>query len=292
MSRLFAIWILVLATGVGPLAAQEKSLNLTTRFDDNLGLARASADVVEDISILGEASIAWHRQFDVRTSADFSTSLSAEHFLRTEDFDSLTLLGTASLNHKIGLGAGLSKPLLTLQAQLGWLNSEEKFRSGIPYGLQLSGRSRLLNRAVFSYRLGWSGFEPDVNYRVPIGVNQRGDAWRWKQFELGANYAMLLGSRWSAAVDIARFDGDLVFTTAPTNILNAVGQARAPDHALGDTFYAYRVEGEGWQSSLALAFVPVAGQQIQLRLGRLFSQSDAGIGYDRTWLEMSWSRSF
>lgn len=292
MTRLLVIATFALLLGTSPLVAQEMSLNLTTRFDDNLGLARASADVVEDVSLLASANFAWHKQFDVRTSADFSTSLSLEHFMRTEDFDRLSFMGSASLNRKIGLGSGLAKPLLTLEAQLGWLKSEEDFRSGIPYGVEMSGRSRLPNRALLSYRLGWSGFEPDENYVVPMGVAQRGDAWRWKQFELGANYAVPLSARWSAAVDLARFDGDLVFSTTPSNFLNTVGQARAPDHALGDIFYVYRVEGDGWQSSLALAFVPAAGQQIELRLGRLFSQSDAGIGYDRTWLELGWNRSF
>lgn len=291
MSRLVATLFCAFLSA-SPLVAQEKSLNLTTRFDDNLGLARASADVVEDISLLANGSLGWHRQFDVRTSVDFSTSLSVEHYLRTEDFDAATFMAGASLNRKIGLGFGLAKPLLSLEAQLGWLASEEKFRSGIPYGLEFTGRSRLPNRAVFSYRLGWSGFEPEVLYRVPMGVDQRGDAWRWKQVELGATYAIPLSARLSASVDVAAIDGDLVFSTTPSNIPSAVGQARSPDHSLGESFYAYRVEGDGWQSSLVLAFTPAAEQQIQLTLGRLYSQSDAGIGYDRTWLELSWNRSF
>lgn len=292
MRRLVAILFVAVLGGASPLAAQEKSLNLTTRFDDNLGLARASADVVEDISLLADASLGWHRQFDVRTSVDFNTSLSIEHYLRTDNFDAATFLASASLNRKIGLGFGLTKPQLSLETRLGWLNSEEKFRSGIPYGIELSARSRLSNRAVFSYRLGWSGFEPEVKYRVPMGINQRGDAWRWKQLELGATYAVPLGARLSAALDVAAVDGNLVFSTDPANIPSSVGQARAPDHALGDTFYAYRVKGKGWQSSLVFAYIPAAGQQIQLTLGRLNSRSDAGIGYDRTSIELGWSRSF
>jgi hypothetical protein len=89
MSKLVAFLSCVLLSGVSPLVAQEKSLNLTTRFDDNLGLARASADVVEDVSLAADVSLAWHRQFNVRTSADFGASLSVEHHFRTDDWDGI-----------------------------------------------------------------------------------------------------------------------------------------------------------------------------------------------------------
>ena len=274
------------------LSAQDLSLSLTSRFDDNLGFARASADVVEDISVRTDANLSWHRQLDVRTSVDIRTSLALEHYLRTDDFDTATLQASFSLNRKIGLGSGLSKPLLAIEGNLGWLESQERFRSGLPYGVKLSARSRLSNQAVFSYRASWSGFEPATTYQVPVGVTQRGDAWRWKLLELGATYAVPLSERWGASFDMAAYDGNLVFSTRSTNMLNNIGQARAPDHALGDTFYAYRVEGKAWQSSLVLGFVPAPGQQIQLALGRLFGRSDAGIDYDRTWLELGWTREF
>ena len=274
------------------LNAQDFYLGVTGRFDDNRGFSRASSDIVEDFSVRADGHLYWRHTFDVRTSVDVQTNLSLTHYLRTEDFDSATLDMGLALNRKIGLGSGLTRPLLTLKGNLGWHYSQEKFRAGIPYNIGVSGRSRLANQAILSYRLNWSGFDPDVLYRVPVGVSQRGDAWRWQMTELGTSYAVQLGRHWGVSVDLALFDGNLVFSTTPTPVLNNFAQARAPDHALGAMNYAYRVEGEAWQGKLGLAFIPQPDRRIQLTIGRLYSRSEAGFGYDRTWLEITWGKEF
>jgi hypothetical protein len=292
MKRLITITMVMALGAIEPVAAQNVSLGVTTRFDDNLSFARAKADVVEDISVQAIGSLNWHKPLNLRTSTDIRTSLSLQHYLRTENFDVARLDVALALNRKIGLGNGLAKPLLSLEGSSGWQNSEERFRSGLPYGLKASARSRLSNQAVLGYRLSWSGFEPETTYEVPVGVTQRGDSWRWQMLEAGVTYSVPLGQRFGASLDLAAYDGDLVFSTVPTFPLNSFAKARSPDHALGDGFYAYRVEGQAWQSSLNLSYTPSLGQQLQLCFGRMYSRSDAGFGYDRTWVELRLSQDF
>jgi hypothetical protein len=267
-----APWLAALALGL-PAGAAASAWGLGGALGMGYDANAANAGDPDDIrgvsAVFASAGANWERRFGLFTALQLQGALTGESVFDLERLSNAGLGARVRLLHKPG--KGLYTPVLAAWISAAAREYDSPIRDGSEYRAGAWAAVPLTTTVQLRAEAQWS--QAEANSRV---------------FDLGyASYALnadwLAGQALTVYANVRFNEGEYaVSADEGRQYVEDIATAEVPDPAFGDGWWAYRVDGHMWITTLGFN-VPLSGD-VALDVQARHSDAQAsGFSYDR-WL--------
>lgn len=285
MHRILKLALLVLtssATGVAH-ADVSVSASVDARYNDNVGNASASDEKIADEVLDARLGLYDLLVLDGADTVSAGGELSGEWFDHLPDLRNASLDASLAYRHK--WATGLTAPWSRAALFIGRTDFDAGYRDASWYRLGLATGKRF--SSAFSVALEYS-FEhrsASPGDAVSPAVSANAFSSNAHSLNLSAEYA--LGSRLSLNAAALLRHGDVVVSSDEYYYSYRYARAIEEDPALGDEFYAYRLEGSSYGARLGLSAVLSAHSALSFYYQLLATHAE-GNTYRNSIPELRW----
>jgi hypothetical protein len=257
-------------------------------YDNNVGNAENSASVVADSRADANFSLLQQIPLGAGFSLAAGGDLSGQVYDHLSGLNNASVEGTLSLKKKWGLGA--FAPWSRLEASVGRVDYDDRYRDATLYSVSLEAGKRLDER----WNL-WAKYAFERRRAAPAdsdiyGVSSDVFSQRGRSFKVGVQYS--LSDRMSLSLGSLLRHGDVVATTQPGADIFANAKAVAPDPTFGPDAYAYRLVGTTFGARIGLDYSVTAHSLIGIGFRRLDTRTRGGNSYCDSMPQLTWDHQF
>jgi hypothetical protein len=264
------------------------ALQAQYRYDDNVGDAQSSDDIVADSIVSATATVSDLYPIGEKYSVTVAGNLGGESYHRIDGLSNAFVGGTVSLRRRWGLGAFAPWARLSLQAtradyrddyRNGWLD-----RATIAVGQRIAERWNIHGEFTFERRTA-----PTQPQEV-AGIS--GDAFSQNSRNLSAGAEYSLSENVFLTAGVAARHGDVVSTTLDHYDQLSASRAIAADPAFSPIAYAYKLTATTWGVNAGIRFAPISHGMLGLLYQRFDAHADGGNEYIKSVLALTWDYVF
>ena len=271
--------------------------------DDNIARAQLDTDIISDTIIKGLISVSQFSDFDDGLSLTTSGLLEHRDYQDWPGFTHTDFAINFDLRKKIGLGAFAPKIGSTLS--LKQQNFDEAVRDQDQIDLRIYWQKRLSESWDVKFDLGYlntaadqtiaagpSGTDTGPGPGPGPGMNKPGDTFDQEAIYFGAETGVALGEIHFLVFSYQFQSGDVASSARPNNAIVDASQAITPDSAIGDGWFAYKLDANS--HSLSVAWDIAISEQGSFTLEYLFqdTNADGSNNYEKNITSVQYFYSF
>jgi hypothetical protein len=258
------------------------------RYDDNVGDAQSSDDIVSDFIVSADASVFQLYPLGDRYAVTVAGNLGGESYHRLDGLSNAYLGGAVALRRRWGLGA--FAPWVRLGVQEIRSDYRDDYRNGWLTRASLAVGKRCDDRWNIHGEYAWERRTAATQPQEVPGIS--GDVFSQRSNNLSASveYAWLENTYLTLGA-VGRH-GDVVSTTLDHYDQLSASRAIAADPAFGSIAYAYKLTATTWGVNVGIKFAPITHGMLGLELQRLDAHADGGNNYVKSVLALTWDYGF
>jgi hypothetical protein len=258
------------------------------RYDDNVGDAQSSDDIVSDFIVSADASVFQLFPLGDRYAVTVAGNLGGESYHRLDGLSNAYLGGAVALRRRWGLGA--FAPWVRLGVQEIRSDYRDDYRNGWLTRASLAVGKRCDDRWNIHGEYAWERRTAATQPQEVPGIS--GDVFSQRSNNLSASveYAWLENTYLTLGA-VGRH-GDVVSTTLDHYDQLSASRAIAADPAFGSIAYAYKLTATTWGVNVGIKFAPITHGMLGLELQRLDAHADGGNNYVKSVLALTWDYGF
>lgn len=258
------------------------------RYDDNVGDAQSSDDIVSDSIVSAAASAYQLYPLDDHYVVTIAGDLGGESYRRLDGLSNAYVGGAVALRRRWGLGAFAPWARLGVQAirsdyrddyRNGWLT-----RASLTVGQRFDERWNVLGEYTWERRTA-----PTQPQEV-AGIS--GDAFSQSSNNLSTGVEYTWRENTYLTFGVVGRHGDVVSTTLDHYDQLSASRAIAADPAFGSIAYAYKLTATTWGVNAGIKFAPISHAMLGLEFERLDAHADGGNDYVKSVLALTWDYGF
>jgi long-subunit fatty acid transport protein len=258
------------------------------RYDDNVGDAQSSDDIVGDTIVSAAASVYQLYPLGDHYSVTVAGNLGAESYHRIDGLSNAYVGGAVSLRRRWGLGA--YAPWARLEVQETRSDYRDDYRNGWLDRASLAVGKRIDERWNIHGEYAWERRTAATQPQEVAGIS--GDAFSQSSRSLSAGVEFSWSENTYLTFGVAGRHGDVVSTTLDHYDQLAASRAIAADPAFGPIAYAYKLTATTWGFNGGVKFAPILHGMIGLEYQRLDAHADGGNEYIKSVLALTGSYGF
>ncbi len=253
-------------------------LELTLSSNDNI--SNASDNEISDNLYQLELTYGQYHYLDDGLFFNWFASLDYTQYSSWSTFDHVVLNTGIELEKKIGMGAYV--PVVGVDVSFSNKNYNVDIRDGIDTAIRVFWKKRLNERWDTSVALGFSQYHTKHNIEGDIQAPTTPmntlsfDAFAVSQKHLSANTQVSLNEKNSISMGVEYSDGDITSTVMSSSWMPELVTARVPDTAIGEGYYAYRLDGK--MLSLNLEWDYILSDEYTFRASYQSSNINSDLG--------------
>jgi hypothetical protein len=264
------------------------TLRAQFRYDDNVGDAQSSDDIVADSIASAAASVYQLYPFGDHYGVTVTGNLGGESYHRIEGLSNAYLGGAVSLRRRWGLGAFAPWALLGVQATRS--DYRDDYRNGWLERLSFAVGQRIDERWNIHGEYAWERRTAATQPQEVAGIS--GDAFSQTSRNLSAGVEFSLRENTYLTCGLAGRHGDVVSTTLDHYDQLSASRAIAADPAFGPIAYAYKLTATTWGVNAGIKFAPISHGMLGLEFQRLTAHADGGNDYIKSVVTLTWGYGF
>jgi hypothetical protein len=257
-------------------------------YDENVGDAQSSDDIVADSIVSATASVYQLLPLDDRYSLTILGNLDGELFHRLNGLSNASLGGGLLLRRRWGLGA--LAPWARLGLQAARTDYRDDYRNGWLYRGTLEAGRRVAERWNLRAQYAWERRTAQTQPQEVAGIS--GDAFSTSSNSLTAAIEFSLSESTYLDLGLAARHGDVVSTTLDHYNQLSASRAIAADPAFGGIAYAYKLTATTLGVNLGIKYAPIAHGLLGFEFRRSEARADGGNYYLKSLLALTWDYGF
>ena len=274
-SRLALGGMLALSWSTAARAEWLFDVDAAARYESNLTRAQQRPDVRGDAAATLMASGGYFFALSGADGLTLDVNATSETWYRFHGLDRISIGGSASYQHKFGLG--YSVPWLALALSGSHDNYRNAIRDSDNFGARVEFGQRFSEGFDASIGAVYDRRHADNDLPVVPGISGRVFDVRGKSAFVRAGYA--LSERLQVGANFAVRRGDVVSTTRQNLDIFLASDAIAADPAFGDDFFAYRLHGTTRTAAVTSSWALSDRSSLNLRYADERTRAYEGLDY-------------
>jgi hypothetical protein len=258
------------------------------RYDDNVGDAQSSDDIVSDFIVSADASVSQLFPLGDHYAVTVAGDLGGESYHRLDGLSNGYVGGAVALRRRWGLGAFAPWARLGMQATRS--DYRDGYRNGWLTRASLAVGQRFDDRWNIHAEYAWERRTAATQPQEVAGIS--GDAFSQGSNNLSASVEYTWLENTYLTFGAVGRHGDVVSTTLDHYDLLSASRAIAPDPAFGSIAYAYKLTATTWGVNAGIRFAPMTHGMLGLEFQRLDAHADGGNYYLKSVLALTWNYGF
>jgi hypothetical protein len=264
------------------------TLRAQFRYDDNVGDAQSSDDIVADSIVSAAASVYQLYPLGDHYSVTVAGNLGGESYHRIDGLSNAYVGGAVSLRRRWGLGA--FAPWARLGVQATHSDYRDDYRNGWLTRFSFAVGKRIDDRwnihAEYTSERRTAATQP----QEVAGIS--GDAFSQSSRSLSGEVEFSWTENTYLTFGGSGRHGDVVSTTLDHYDQLSASRAIAADPAFGPIAYAYKLTATTWGVNAGIKFAPISHGMLGFEYQRLDAHADGGNDYIKSMLTLTWDYGF
>jgi hypothetical protein len=270
------------------LADWSAAVQAQARYDDNVGYAQSSDDIVADWIVSAAASVYQLFPLGDHYSVTVAGNVGGESYHQIDGLSNAYVGGAVSLRRRWGLGA--FAPWARLGVQATRSDYRDDYRNGWLNRVSFAVGQRIDERWNIQGEYAWERRTAPTQPQEVAGIS--GDAFSQSSQSLTAGLEFSLLQNTYLTFGVSGRHGDVVSTTLDHYDQLSASRAIAADPAFGSIAYAYKLTATTWGVNAGIKFAPISHGMLGLEFQRLDAHADGGNYYVKSVLALTWNYGF
>ena len=264
------------------------TVQVRERYDDNVGDAQSSDDIVSDFIVSADASVSQLYPLGDHYAVTVAGDLGGESYHQLDGLSNAYVGGAVALRRRWGLGALAPWARLGLQAIRS--DYRDDYRNGWLTRASLAVGKRFDDRWNIHGEYAWERRTAAAQPQEVAGIS--GDVFSQSSNNLSASVEYTWLENTYLTFGVVGRHGDVVSTTLDHYDQLAASRAIAADPAFGSIAYAYKLTATTWGVNAGIKFAPISHGMLGLEYQRLDAHADGGNDYVKAVLALTWDYGF